>query len=412
MPECGSTIDEEVGSELLSLYTKIKSYDCSMESYCTLVQEAATMAQSLMNLRDRLKYLLRKAKAADELYELICKLGFPERVQNTLIRAARTSRVFHHTTFYLTHPPSAKSAPLKYRGTKISPITRGASTVPKPTSPPQRQNSKPPQLAAAASKLSSPSLLSTPSSCMSSTPKISAIMDAAQKYLPEEDRHKSLLTLQPTTKQDTAHLIGVVTRGQLLPVATEAWYMFGFVTVKNEEEERQLGGLYSTILNDTKNPQQTFRNVQHALTTNTVVSFIDTVGYGYLREHFPRLEAFLKVPPAKRSTVWRLKQFILDKNATEPPACLQRDYGFKFCKQREEVLLLKGMYVMICNKVSLKDLHSACIHGRILEAAIQKGVFIDAKHQRLLKNDYPSPFVGYDDDRGMDNYRRSFFKTA
>ena len=237
-------------------------------------------------------------------------------------------------------------------------------------------------------------------------------MEAAQKFLTEEDRHKPLLTLQPTGKQETARLIGTVTRGQLLPVATEAWYVFGFVTARDEEEERQLGGLYATILKDTKHPQQTFRNIQRALTTNTLVSFIDTVEHGYLREHFPRLEAFMRAPPAKRSTVWRLKQFILDKKAIEPPACLRRDYGFRFCKQREEVLLLKEMYVQICNKVSLKDLHSACIHGRIFEAAIQKGVFIDAKHQRLLKNDYPSPFIGYDDDRGMDNYRGLLFKTA
>jgi len=409
MPECGSTIDEEVGSELLSLYAKIKSYDCSMESCRTLVQQAAIIAQSLINLRDRLKYLLRKAKAADELYELICKLGFPERVYKTMVRAARTSKIFHHTTFCLAHLPLAKPTPLKYCATNIPSITRGASTAPKPASPPRRQN---PQLDGAASQLSSPSPLSATSSCLPSTPKIGAIMDAVQRFLTEEDRHKTFLTLQPTSKQETARLIGTVTRGQLLPVATEAWYVFGFVTAKNEEEERQLGGLYATILNDTKDPQQTFRNIQRALTTNTLVNFIDMVEHGYFREHFPRLEAFLRAPAAKRSTVWRLKQFILDKKAIEPPACLRRDYGFKFCKQREEVLLLKEMYVMICNKVNLKDLHSACMHGRIFETAIQKGVFIDAKHQRLLKNDYPSPFVGYDDDRGMDNYRGSLFKTA
>ncbi|EDU46615.1 conserved hypothetical protein [Pyrenophora tritici-repentis Pt-1C-BFP] len=216
-----STADEELGTRLLTLCQDVKGCESSLKNINALAQVASTMTRVIMNLGERLKFFLRKAQISNELYQLICELGFPERIHKTLIRAARTCSNFLHPTIHLER-----------------------------------------------------------------------------------------------------------------------------VSLSN----------------------------------------------------------------AQRSTVWRLKQFVLNKNETEPPAWAQRDYGFKFCKQREEVLLLKEIYNKICKKISLKDLHTACIHGRLYEAAVQKGVFVDAKYKRLMQNDYPSPFLGYENDKGLKNYRGSFFK--
>ncbi|KAI0573359.1 hypothetical protein Ptr902_04185 [Pyrenophora tritici-repentis] len=417
MPQPESTADEELGTRLLTLCQDVKGCESSLKNINALAQVASTMTRVIMNLGERLKFFLRKAQISNELYQLICELGFPERIHKTLIRAARTCSNFLHPTIHLERVSLSNGRPLMQRAE--FPDSRGALSAPKPAPPPQISNSKriPFQQATSEACLSSsppasqlrastqPSSLGQPRTTM-----YCAVMETAQKYLAQEDRHQTFLRLKPDTKQLVAHLVGTLLRTRLLPVDVEAWQAFGFVTASSEEEERQLAGLYSVLLKEAENPQKIFCDLQRALETNTLTVLFDNNGYGHFRQMFPKLEAFLRTPPAQRSTVWRLKQFVLNKNETEPPAWAQRDYGFKFCKQREEVLLLKEIYNKICKKISLKDLHTACIHGRLYEAAVQKGVFVDAKYKRLMQNDYPSPFLGYENDKGLKNYRGSFFK--
>ncbi|KAL7777109.1 hypothetical protein CFE70_007532 [Pyrenophora teres f. teres 0-1] len=371
MPQPGSKADEELGTHLLSLYQAIKACESCMKNITALVQVASTMTRDMMNLQDRLKFCLRKAKVSNELYQLICQLGFPERVNNTLIRMARSCSSFSNATFYLERHHLSDGKPLTQRAG--FPASRGASSAPKPASPPQIPDCQQPR---------------SPETSASSFTRSMAVIEP---YLAQDDRPKMLLRLAPVAKQDVAQLVGSVLRGNLPPVNSEAWYLFGFVAADDEEQERLLG-------------------VQRALETNNFVQLFKVKGYEHIFEIVPHLQSYLRTALEARSTAFRLKQFILNRNGTEPPAALKRDYGFRFCKQREEVLLLKEIYSNICKKMSLEDLHTACIHGRLYESAVQKGIFVDPKYKRLMQNDYPSPFVGYDNRKGLDNYRGSIFK--
>jgi hypothetical protein len=198
----------------------------------------------------------------------------------------------------------------------------------------------------------------------------------------------------------------------LLPIASNAFNAFGFITARNAEEERQLEGLYVALLKESQNPQSIFQELLKAIETNTLVNLFDIKEYAHFRQIFPVLECFLKTLPAKRITVWRLKQFINNGDNTEPPQYLQRDYGFgfKFCRQREEVERLKGYYAQVLNEVGPVELHNACIHGHLHEFATLKGVCVNMKDTRLMRNDWPAPCVGFDNDEGLATYRGPFFR--
>jgi hypothetical protein len=99
-----------------------------------------------------------------------------------------------------------------------------------------------------------------------------------------------------------------------------------------------------------------------------------------------------------------------DPTDDEPPACLQCDYGFRYCRQREEVLRLKEIYTLMLRKLGPKDLHIACIHGRLFETAVKERVEIDPKDKRFLNNDYGSPFLGLDNEGGLEPYLGSFYR--
>jgi hypothetical protein len=237
-------------------------------------------------------------------------------------------------------------------------------------------------------------------------------MTAVQPYLARSDRNLALFRLQPATKQQTAQLIGTVLQGKPLPKQTTAWYTFGFVTAKDEDEERKLAGLYLNLLKEVNDSEAIFRELQTALENSSLVALFDKHEYKHFRKLFPYLELFLTKPPTKRPTVWRLRQFIEDPIVHEPPPCLQRDYGFKFCRPREEVLRLKEIYKDMLRKMGPRKLHNACTYGRLFERATQEGVLVDGKDKRFLANDYPSPFVGLDDEGGLEAYRRPFFRKS
>ncbi|KAF1844522.1 uncharacterized protein K460DRAFT_335308 [Cucurbitaria berberidis CBS 394.84] len=219
--ERGSTLDHDLGDRLIALYHSVHEYTGSMKKLNALIHSASTMTRSLPHLHVRMKPLLGKARFADELYQLICTLGFPERVYSTLVRAARTSRTF---------------------------------------------------------------------------------------------------------------------------------------------------------------------------------------------ERLPSVHYFFTKPPQKRESVFRLIQFLNDRENTEPRPCLQRDYGFSFCKQREEVSCVKDIYSRLLQKVQPSDLHTACMSGELYELGYKNKVFIDAKNSRLMKNDYGNPYLGFDNVEGLEKFKDSLFK--
>jgi hypothetical protein len=235
-------------------------------------------------------------------------------------------------------------------------------------------------------------------------------MTTVQPYLAQKDRNLALNRLQPAAKQNVTTLIGTVLQSKLLPMQTAAWYAFGFVTMKDEEQERTLAGLYAAILEEATNREAIFQELQTAVENGKLVTLFDKYQYGHFRQQFPYLQTFLTTPPTKRSTVWRLREFLLDPLDDQPPACLQRDYGFKFCRQREEVLRLKVIYTNMLRSMGPKELHIACVNGRLAEAAMKEGVVVAVKDKRFLKNDYGSPFLGTDCEGGFEAYRGPFYR--
>ncbi|KAI4679348.1 uncharacterized protein J4E84_008376 [Alternaria hordeiaustralica] len=413
MDKKGSLLDRDLGDKIIRLSHDVHAFDGSMKELNQLVQFASTMTRVLLNLRDRMRYILERTYFANKLFDLICSLGFPERVYSTLIRAARSSQTFRNVTFHLRPSSPAKN---------VSFATPMASATPpntiKPSSPPKKEKSKRMQqyeATAIETAIAGPIIPSLPLPLPSPPPQpaptsLGSLMSAVQPYLNQKDRDLALHCLQPATKRETAQLVGTVLRERLLQMETAAWFSFGFVTAKDEEQERQLAGLYVAILKEAEDPEAAFRELQAALETNSIVELFDQYEYSHFRDLFPYLKAFLTTPPRKRSTVWRLRQFIQDPTDDEPPACLQRDYGFKYCRQREEVLRLKEIYIKILKKLGPQKLDIACVNGRLSETAMKEGVYVDQKDKRFLKNDYGSPFLGLDCEGGLQNYRGPFYR--
>lgn len=173
-----------------------------------------------------------------------------------------------------------------------------------------------------------------------------------------------------------------------------------------------LGVLYAALLKETKSPQSIFKELLSAIEKNTLVNLFDIKEYSHFRQFFPCLEAFLSTPPSKRLTVWRLKQFIKDENNTVPPPYLQRDYGFKYCRLREEVQKLKAYHSQVLAKVELLELHHACIAGELYKLVTLKGIDVDVKDKRLMVNDSPASCVGYDNNSGLAAYLGPFYRRG
>ncbi|KAI4645465.1 uncharacterized protein J4E78_009375 [Alternaria triticimaculans] len=411
MDNKGSMLDRELGEKIIRLSHDVHAFDGSMRDLNELAQFASTMTRVNHNLQDRLRYLLEKTYFANKLFDLICALGFPERVYSTLVRAARSSQTFGKVNFHL-RPQS----PVKFVSFATPMASAMSSSTIKPYSPPPKEKSKRMKQYEATAMETTIAIATLPSLPLPSPPpqpavtSLGSLMTAVRPYLNQQDRDLPLHSLQPATKQETAKLIGTILRKRLLATDTTAWYAFGFVTAKDEDQERQLAGLYVAILKEAKDPEAAFRELQTALETNSIVKLFDKYEYAHFRDLFPYLKTFLSTPPTKRSTVWRLRQFIQDPVDDEPPACLQRDYGFKFCRPREEVLRLKEIYINILKKLGPQKLDIACINGRLSETAMKEGVHVDQKDRRFLKNDYDSPFLGVDCEGGLQNYRGPFYR--
>ncbi|KAF1833898.1 hypothetical protein BDW02DRAFT_356178 [Decorospora gaudefroyi] len=396
MDNVETKVDQELGDRVILLRHAIDAYDGSMKELNVLIHQASEMTRVLLNIKDRFRYLLGKARFGNELYQLICTLGFPERVYSTLVRAAKAQKTFKHVSFHVR--PLSPPTP----ATSVALVAR-KKTRSRPQRMPQKQYLSKPMKRYKAAALPQPTPPPPPFG-------LDPLMDTVQPYLPPEDRGLGLIRLQPATKQATIELIGTVLRGNILPIRTTAWYAFGFVTTKDEDAERDLAGLYAAIVKEAEDPQTIFQELLHALETHKLPTLFDTKQYPNFRTPFPYLEPFLTAQPSQRFTVWRLRQFIYHPTDTDPPPCLQRDYGFRFCKQREEVERLKAIYKQMLQKLGPVEVHNACYHGTLYVTAIKNGLNIEARNQRLMVNDASSPHVGFDDEAGLEGVQGRLFK--
>jgi hypothetical protein len=72
-----SELDRELGNRVILLHQAVRGYTDSMKELNLLIHQVSEITRVLLHLEDRFKYLLEKAPFSDELYRLICTLGFP-----------------------------------------------------------------------------------------------------------------------------------------------------------------------------------------------------------------------------------------------------------------------------------------------------------------------------------------------
>jgi hypothetical protein len=236
-------------------------------------------------------------------------------------------------------------------------------------------------------------------------------MDTIRPYLPEEDRGLSLFKLQPAAKQSAALLIGCVLHDTPVPPGSDTYYLFGFVTCRTKEQEDNLSDYYRQLLKTTVDKIVIFTSLAKALELNTLPGLLHHSCLQMKKSH-PSLLKFLGTAPEERLSVFRLIQFVRDTDNDEPLPCLKRDYGFRFCTQREHVAKLKALYARVIVKTDPMELHSACTHGRLLHFAIKILGWVDVSMRRLLQNDYPHPAVGLDNTQSLELYMMPLFKKS
>lgn len=129
----GSSVDNVLGDKLITLHQMAFSYDQSMAQLNALILFAWGITDTIFPLHDRLKYLLRKTRLANELYKLICTLGLPKRAHGTFVDAAMVSQAFASLNFHLgPTAPSPRRVRFAIPPAKDSPST--ATALPKPVS--------------------------------------------------------------------------------------------------------------------------------------------------------------------------------------------------------------------------------------------------------------------------------------
>lgn len=362
-----------VGDRILALSQEIRSYNNSMEAVSRLIRIASEIGAQVL---EGLTSLIGETSFATELSGLIYKLGFPERAYSTLLLAARCAGISEPINFHIELQSSARRLPFA--------LIPASQQVLVQTQKPEKSNHAQDSYQTSTDSTSYP----TPATSRSHSPTTDSVQP-----------------LDP----DVAQLVETVMQDKLLPVHTNAWYVFGFACTGNEETERRLAGLYKALI--TEAPISMTHDLQRALHANSLVALFDKNAYSHFRTLAPYLEVFLNTPPPKRPTVWRLIQFIHDTHNTEPPACLRRDYGFRFCRQREEVLYLKEIHSALLDKLGPKPLHDACVYGRLRVTALREGVVLPRERgARLLENDFPSPALGFDSEDGLAAYQMPLFK--
>lgn len=380
----GSSFDTTLGCDIVRLKQLVYDYNGTIKQQNEMIELTEGLLHRSLALEVRLKCLLGSTFSGN-LYESICHLSQPLRTHHTMVRAASTYAFFQAVEFRLGSPPDSLLRAITT--TLQAPIVR------------QQQ----PQIRQLDKALSSPSHM---------IPKHQSIMDIIQPYLPEEDRGLGIIRLQPAQKQAAALLIGSVLSDMRVPVGSEAYHCFGFVTCHNKEEERALGRYYRQFLETDLHPTIVFKSIVKALKFDTLTGLLRNKSRQDLDKAFPALHRFLDSPSEERPSVYRLSQFTRDVDNDEPAPCLKRDYGFKFCTQREHVTKLRELYSMLLDRVEPIRLHDACRFGRLWEFTRETLGHVDPSMRRLLQNDYGHPDVGFDSSRGIEAYMKPLFKRV
>ena len=387
--EFGSSLDLDLGDIVIKLQQLAISYAGTVKQQNELVEFACDLLQDPA-VDVRLKSLLGSV-FSNSLYKIVCALSQPLRTHHTLVRTASSFPVFRTVSIHVGSPPP--------------PVVKAITGVLKTSTPlPQPQSFQ-------LHKSASPRRTPTPSQCHLTLPE-GSMMDTIRTYLPEKDHGLHLFALQPPSKQATAMLIGCLLHDVPVPPGSDTYYIFGFSTCLNRKHVRELAAYYRHFLDTSLSPTVVFQGIVEALEHGTLPGLLRNKGRHNLDKTFPVLTGFLTTQSKKRFSVHRLIQFIRDEDNDEPLPCLRRDYGFKFCTQREHVTKLKALYGKVIDKAGSSKLHYACTFGRLLDHAIRTLGFVEPSMRRLLQNDYPNPAVGYDNSQGLEKYIMPLFKRT
>ncbi|KAF3003057.1 hypothetical protein E8E13_007177 [Curvularia kusanoi] len=363
-----SARDTEVGDLVIHLHQLVSTYNGSVAQNNKLIEWAWEVTRSTNSLEERLRQLL-PGIFATELSEAIHLLGHSSRTKYTIIRAATE--------------PSVRCVRVRF-GNPPKPRSDSASSSSKTSSPKRSSRGQNHNVA-------------TPSA-VKNTPA-GAILAGPTSNGP--DRYPDITDLQPMYLQAVAMLIDSVFRYEMVPVGCDAYYLFGFVTCQDQSEERALCGYYRTFLETAQTPIVPLcEKMARALQLGTLNGLLHNKGLQDLKMSHPSLHDFLMVKSTERPTLFRLIQFIRDVDNEKPLPVLKRDY-FTLCQQPEHVAMLKKVYDKILNHVRTVRLHDACRFGRLQELAVEVLGPLDYTTCRLLKNEFPHPLIGFDDDRGL-----------
>jgi hypothetical protein len=379
-----SKFDRELGDMLTEFHNRACTLTGTTEDEDALVQLALRISQ-LRNLESRLKYLLGKSAFSHQLYHRICALCNPELAFGTFVRMMH---VMPESTHYeIVHTPGPTNT-LNKGDSGFQERECGQHSFPKnPSSVPQNPSGPFQPWTTVPSKR----INNFKAAVKPVEDPTSDMFLQAREYLSLADRNLGLLQLQPEAKQQTFLLSSALIRRQNPYPNWPGYFEFGYVVCSNDKQMQMLGGLYYAILTDPACGTRTeiFEELWQALQTNSLVRLIESCGYlDSLRSTLPKLEKFLNTPKDEQPSVWRLVQYVRDKDNTDDPIPeLCKDYGFAHCNHnRDNIRILKNVYSMILERTDPINLHVACYRGELVASAERLGVQIEPQHRRLMQN--------------------------
>ncbi|KAL5443340.1 hypothetical protein PMIN07_008909 [Paraphaeosphaeria minitans] len=357
--------DEAIGDAIITINGLV-----SLQSMDPNDHEASLIALILASLellnieggmiQQRLKNVLGSSLAV-EVYDNAAKLIQPIKSVQTFVRTAHALREFD-TIKFLRGDASADG---------------GSSQS---TSGPVRSP---------ASSSSSPS--SSLSNHMSTNDNASSVSPNSSSA----DHEATIATIPPAIRSAAVELAACVLENRIPDSHTEGYYLFGFPACNNDDETQQLGWLYKAMLLNAQSQATVLADICQALNKNQLAQSFDRNGWASFRSELPYLEGFLTAPLLERPTVFRLVQFLRCMDDSNPPPVLIRDWGFHNCRQREEVEILKDIYQRSLEKLSIFQLHHACVSNTLLATVRGARIHFEHNHARFLSNQGPLPGLGY-----------------
>jgi hypothetical protein len=208
-------------------------------------------------------------------------------------------------------------------------------------------------------------------------------------YLSEQDQTVSIKSL-PEPKNKIVALYVIILMGAIPNIEQDIWIDFGFCTCKvsqdrlGEEEEKRLGELYRELIIQKGCKIDEFND---AYVSGSVVDLLKRKcsDNGWLSKN--RIEVFRYKD--FRPSVYSLKQYVLSESVRLSPP-VYADYGFMNCRTEDETRQLRQMYKKLIKtpQFEARDLHKACVSGKILDY-VRSILPNEVLKPRLLKNLYP-----------------------